>query len=102
MIEKKLGCALVGKLGAILLKGADETSHSGVIFGGRMMEQARVTGFIPEEQMAEKQCTAENGVFQKNLYSDYTRLCCISSSTIAADAANCYDRVNHFLLALLL
>ena len=102
MIEKKMGCALVGKLRAILLKEADDNFHSGVMFGGRLMERARTIGFIPEEQMAEKQCTAEDGAFQKVLYYDYTRLRRISSSTISADAANCYDRVNHILLGLLL
>ena len=54
MIEKKMGCALVGKLRAILLKEADGNFHSGVIFGGRMMERARSIGFIPKEQLAEK------------------------------------------------
>jgi hypothetical protein len=34
MLEKKIGCALVGKLRAILLKEADDNFHSGVMFGG--------------------------------------------------------------------
>jgi len=77
MIEKKLGCALVGKLRAILLKEADDNFHSGVIFGGRMMERARSIGLIPEEQMAKKQCTAEDGVFQK-IYTTTIPACAAS------------------------
>lgn len=102
MLEKKMGCALVGKLRAILLKEADDNFHSGVIFGGRMMDRAREIGFIPEEQMAERHRTAEDGAFQKVLMHDYARLKRSAYSVVSADAANCYDRVNHIILALLL
>jgi hypothetical protein len=102
MLEKKIGCALVGKLRAILLKEADDNFHSGVMFGGRMMDRAQEIGFIPEEQMAERQCTVEDCVFQKIRMHDYARLRRSAYSVVSADAANCYDRVNHIILALLL
>jgi hypothetical protein len=58
-------------------------------------------GFIPEEQLAEKQCTAEDGALQKVLTYDYCHLHKNPFSSISADAAKCYDHVHHVILALL-
>jgi hypothetical protein len=102
MIEKKLGVCLVDSLYAILLRKADKNFHSAIMFGGRLMERAQMIGFIPEEQLAEKQCTAEDGAFQKVLNFDYCRLRNIPFSLISADAANCYNHVHHVILALLM
>ena len=75
MIKKKLEVALVDSLCTILLREADNNFHSGVFFGGRVMDHACKIGFILEEQMADKQCTAKDGTFQKLLNYDYTCLC---------------------------
>ena len=58
------------------------------MFGGRMMERARQIGLIPVEL--------------KVLYHDLARLLQRSYSATSADAANCYDRVHHIIMALLL
>ena len=102
MLEKKLGVVLVQKLRAILLKEADNNQHDGYVFGHRMMAKAREIGFIPQEQIAEKENTAEDGVFAKVPKADYARLRRQAIAVIAADAANCYDLVNHLILSLLL
>jgi hypothetical protein len=102
MLEKKLGVALIPKLRAILLKEADGNMLDGHVFGGRALTHAREIGFIPEEQLAEKQKTAEDGVWAKVLKADYARLRREALAILAADAANCYDMVNHIILALLL
>ncbi|KAL3795486.1 hypothetical protein ACHAWO_001838 [Cyclotella atomus] len=62
MLEKKLGVAFIPKLRAILLKEADGNMLDGHVFGGRALTHARKIGFIPEEQLAEKQKTAEDGL----------------------------------------
>jgi hypothetical protein len=67
-----------------------------------MMERARDIGLIPQEQLAEKERTAEDGVWIKVLKADYARLRREALGIISADAANCYDMVNHLILALLL
>jgi hypothetical protein len=95
--------ALIPKLRAILLlKEADGNMLDEHVFGGRALALARAIGFIPEEQLAEKQKTAEDGVWAKVLKADYARLPREALAILAADAANCYDMVNHIILALLL
>jgi hypothetical protein len=102
MLEKKMGVALIPKLRAILLKEADGNMLDGHVFGGKALTHAREIGFIPEEQLAEKQKTAEDGVWAKVLKADYARLRREALAILAADAANCYDMVNHIILCLLL
>ncbi|KAL3772520.1 hypothetical protein ACHAWO_002522 [Cyclotella atomus] len=102
MLEKKLSVRLIPKLRAILLKEADHNLHDGFVFGSLMLDHARENGLVPEEQLAEKAKTAEDGVWIKVLKADYARLKREALGIIAADAANCYDMVNHLILALLL
>ena len=102
MLEKKLGVVLIPKLRAILLKEADNNMHDGYLFGGRLLTHARECGLIPQEQLAKKEKTAEDGVFAKVLKADYAGLRRIFFGQISADAAYCYDLVNHLILALLL
>jgi hypothetical protein len=68
-----------------------------------VLTHAREIGFIPEEQLAEKQKTAEDGLWAKELKAYNARLRREALAILAADAANCYDiTVNHLILALLL
>ena len=67
-----------------------------------MIQHARERGLIPQEQPAEKGKTAEDRVWAKILKADYARLRREAFGQISADAANCYDFVNHLILALLL
>jgi hypothetical protein len=93
MLEKKPGVRLIPKLRAILLKEADHNLHDGFVFGSLMLDHARENGLVPEEQLAEKAKTAEDGVWIKVLKADYARLRREALGIIAADAANCYDMV---------
>jgi hypothetical protein len=74
MLEKKLGVRLIPKLRAILLKEADHNCHDGFIFGNLMLNHAREIGLIPEEQLADKDKTSEDGAWIKVLKADYARL----------------------------
>jgi hypothetical protein len=102
MLEKKVGTVLIPKLHTILLKEADNNFHDGVMFGGCMLNHVREIGLIPQEQLAEKDCTAEDGVWAKVLKADYARLRRQMLAILSADAANCYDLVNHIILCLIL
>ena len=52
MLEKIVDIALVvNKLQAILLMGADFNFRTKLIFGKRMLDQARATGTTPVEEM---------------------------------------------------
>ena len=100
MLEKIAGIALVNKLRAILLMEADFNFHNKLIFGKRMLDQARANGIIPPEQYSEQQSTADDGTFDKILQSDISRQFKQRMSIISADAANCYDRVHHTIMAM--
>ena len=80
---------------------ADFNFHNKLIFGSRMLDTARANGLIPAEQYSEKQSTADDGSFDKVLQGDISRQRRLPMSIISADAANCYDRVHHALMALL-
>ena len=101
MLEKIAGLALVSKLRAILLMEADFNMHNKLIFGKRMLDRARAEGIIPPEQYSDKEHTAEDGTFDKILQSDISRQKRIPLCIVLADAANCYDRVHHAILALM-
>ena len=101
MLEKIAGLALVSKLRAILLMEADFNMHNKLYFGKRMLDRARDQGIIPGEQYSDKQSTADDGTFDKILQSDIGRQRRLPFAIISADAANCYDRINHAIMALL-
>ena len=80
---------------------ADFNMHNKLIFGKRMLDQARANGIIPGKQYSEQQSTAEDGSWDKILQSDISRQFRLAMGIISADAANCYDRINHVIMALL-
>ena len=100
MLEKIAGMALVNKLRAILLMEADFNFHNKLIFGKRMLDHARAQGIIPGEQFSEKQSTAEDGSWDKILQADISRQFRLPMCITSADAANCYDRIHHAIMAL--
>ena len=66
-----------------------------------MLDAARTAGIIPQEQYSDKQSTAEDGTFDKILQSDIARQRRMPFAILSADAANCYDRIHHSIMALL-
>jgi hypothetical protein len=100
MLEKIAGVALVNKLRAILLMEADFNFHNKLIFGRRMLKQARLLDLIPGEQFNEKENTADDGVLEKVLLFDISRQTRRATAVASVDAANCYDRISHALMSL--
>jgi hypothetical protein len=100
MLEKIAGVCLVEKLHAIQLYEADFNCFNYFIFGKTAMESLTRHGFLPEELFSQKGCTAEDATFDKTLIADLSRQARHPMTVVSADAAYCYDRVNHIIMLL--
>ncbi len=59
MLEKMFGCALITKLRSILLMEADFNATNKIIYGQRMLHQARIYKLIPKEIYSERNRLAD-------------------------------------------
>ena len=100
MLEKVAGVCLVEKLRAIQLYEADFNCYNQFIFGKRAMATLTNAGYIPEELFSQKGSTAEDAKFDKTLMTDISSQTRLPMTIVSADAANCYDRVNHIIMSL--
>ena len=100
MLEKMHGCSLMSKLRVILLMKADFNFSNKIIYGFRMMDNARKYGIMPEEIYSEKNKMADNGTLVKVLFFDIARQTRLSAGLSSVDAANCYDAVAHAVTSL--
>jgi hypothetical protein len=100
MLEKVMGVKLINKLRAILLMEADFNASNKIIFGERMMDNARKYKLMPEEIFSEKQRMADDGAVAKRTFYDIVRQLKRSAGLASVDAANCYDRVAHAIASL--
>jgi hypothetical protein len=95
MLEKIAGVCLVEKLQAIQLYEADCNCFNHCIFGQVAMEALTKNDYLPEELFSQKRCTAKAAKFDKTLMADLSRQARHPMTVVSADAAYCYDRVNH-------
>jgi hypothetical protein len=100
MLEKVMGVKLINKLQAILLMEADFNASNKIIFGERMMDNARKYKLMPEEIFSEKQRMADDGAVAKCTFYDIVRQQKRPAGLASADAANCYDRVAHAIASM--
>ena len=100
MLEKIAGVCLVDKLRAIQLYEADFNFYNQFIFGRLAMNKMTEGGLIPEELFSQKGSTAEDATFDKTLTADLSRQARQPMTIVSADAAYCYDRVNHVIMSL--
>lgn len=84
MLKKVKGVKLINKLHAILLMEADFNASNKIIFGERMMDNARKYKLMPEEIYSEK-----------THFYDIVRQLTRPAGLALVDAANCYDCVAH-------
>jgi hypothetical protein len=70
MLEKTLGVFLVAKLRAILLMEADFNATNKILYGVRMMGQARSYNLMPDEIYSKKNRMADDGTLTKTLFFD--------------------------------
>jgi hypothetical protein len=100
MLEKIAGICLVEKLRAIQLYEADFNCYNQFIFGRQAMQTLTDSGYIPEELFSQKGSTAEDAKFDKTLMADLSWQARQPMAVVSADAAYCYDRVNHVIMSL--
>jgi hypothetical protein len=100
MLENIAGVCLVEKLQAIQLYEADFNCYNQFIFGGQAIQTLTSSGYIPEELFSQKGCTAEVAKFDKTLMADLSRQARHPMMIVSADAAYCYNRVNHVIMSL--
>ena len=99
-LEKISGVCLVEKLRAIQFYEADFNCFNQFIFGKHAMQTLTESGYIPEELFSQKGSTAEDAKFNKILMADLSRQARWPMIVTSADAAYCYERMNHIIMSL--
>jgi hypothetical protein len=100
MLEKIAGVCLVDKLHAIQLYEADFNCYNQFIFGRNAMQALTASGYVPEELFSQKGSTVKDTKFDKTLMADLLRQARHPMIVTLADAAYCYNRVNHVIMSL--
>jgi hypothetical protein len=100
MLEKIAGVCLVEKLRAIQLYEVDFNCYNQFIFGKHAMQTLTESGYIPEELFRQKGSTVEGAKFNKTLMADLSGQARRPMIVTSADAAYCYDRMNHIIMSL--
>ncbi len=100
MFEKIAGICLVDKLREIQLYEADFKFYNQFVFGREAMNHLIDKGFIPEKLFSQKGSTAEDAKFDKTLTKEISRQTRTPITIVSADAASCYNRVNHVIMSL--
>ena len=102
MLEKIFGCSLITKLRSILLMEADFNATNKIIYGIRMLNNVRKYKLMPEEVFSERNRLADDGTLSKVLFYDIVRACRRPAGLASVDADNCYDRIAHPMLSMIL
>ncbi len=100
MLEKIAGVCLVEKLQAIQLYEANFNCFNHFIFDRAAMDALTKNNHLLEELFSQKGCTAEDAKFDKTLMANLSRQARHLMTVVSADAAYCYDRVNHIVMSL--
>ena len=99
MLEKIAGVCLVKKLRAVQLYKANFNCYNQFVFGKEAMQKLTDSGYILKELFSQKGSTAKDAKFDKTLMADLSRQARQPMAIILADAACCYDRVNHVIMS---
>lgn len=100
LLEKIAGVCLVTKLRSIQLYDSHFNWFNKIIFNDAAMLKLTQSGCLPEELYSQHGRTAEDACFDKTITLDISRQSRQPLSLISVDAAQCYDRVNHTMMAL--
>jgi hypothetical protein len=101
MLAKTLRVTLVTELWAILLMEGDFNAANKIVYGTRMLENARKHQLMPEEIFSERNRMADNGTLCKTLFYDITRQARVPAAIASVDAYNCYDRIAHAMASMI-
>ena len=100
LLEKIAGVCLVTKLRSIQLYDSHFNWFNKIIFNDFAMINLCSSGCLPEEHFSQRGQTAEDACFDKTLTLDISRQSRQPMALISVDAAQCYDRVHHSMMAL--
>jgi hypothetical protein len=100
MLEKIAGVCLVVKLCAIQLYKADFNCYNQFIFGRQAMQTLTDSGLHLRRTFSQKGSTVEDAKFDKTLMADLSQQARHPMTAVSANAAYCYDRVNHVIISL--
>ena len=90
----------MSKLRVILLMEADSNAANKIVYGNRMLANARKYKLMPENIFSEWNRMADDGGLAEILFCDIVRQRRVSAVIASADAANCYNRVTHSIASL--
>ena len=103
MLEKIFGCSLITKLCSIFLMEANFNAINKIIYGIRMLlNNVRKYKLMPEEVFSKRNRLADNRTLSKVLFYDIVRSCRRLAGIALLDADNCYDRIAHPMLSMVL
>ncbi len=100
MLENIAGVYLVKKLHAIQLYEADFNCYNQYVFGKAAMDSLKSIGYRPKELFSQKGSTSKDAKFDKTLMAKLSRQAHHPMTVVLADAAYCYDQVNHIIMSL--
>lgn len=100
MLEKIAGVCLVDKLRSIQLYKADYNWFNKFMFNAAALAALESSGCLPKEHYSQRGSTSEDACLDKTLTTDISRLSQQPLAITSVDAAQCYDRVNHTMMAL--
>ncbi len=100
MLENTLGVILVTKLRVTLLMEADFNAPNKIIYGVRMMGQARDHNLMSDEIYSKKKWMADNGAPTKTLFFVIVHQARTPAAIASVDASNCYNRIAHAIASL--
>jgi hypothetical protein len=78
----------------------DFNATNKIVYGDRMMQNARKHNLMPEETFSEKNRMANDGTLCKTLFYDIARKARVSAAIASVDASNCYNRIAHAIASL--
>ena len=102
MLEKVAGVGLVNKLREILLMEGDFNFFNKWTFGHMAMEELYRLEYIPQDQYIQRGLTAEDVRMDSRITTDLSRQLGHPMAIVAVDADQCYDRINHIVMSLVL
>jgi hypothetical protein len=100
MLKKIAGVCLVKKLHAIQLYEADFNCYNQFVFGKAVMDSLNSIGYMPKELFLQKGSTSKDAKFNKTLMANLSQQARHPMTVVLADAAYCYDQVNHIIMSL--
>jgi len=101
MSFKKQHSIHVSTLRTIIISEADWNASGKIFITRRMMKNAESKNYLPPEHLGgRKGKKSTDGGLTKRLILDNARMQCRPMAVISTDAANCYDRMIHKIIAL--